>query len=527
MANKNVFRSVKGPLAPTADAVNACGSPAYFLETRHALAKLAMTGTFNDGFYEKAADQLAKVLELCALVDAEFIAKTAIYARAQGRMKDMPAFLCAVLAARDVGLLKKVFPMVIDNGRMLRTFVQVLRSGAVGRKSMGTAVKRLMQGWFDAQSDDAVFKASVGNAPSLADIVKMVHPTPKTESRRALYGYLLGRKQDAAQLPPLVAQFESFKAGLTQDLPAVPFEMLTAKPLGVAQWAQIARHASWQQTRMNLNTFQRHGALADPTVVALVAARLRSREDVVRAGALPYQLLAAFLNVADEMPTEITEALQDAMDVALENAPVVQGKIHVLVDVSGSMKSPVTGERQGSSSKVRCVDVAGLIASAILRKNPLARVIPFEQDIVDLALNPRDSVMTNAKALAAVGGGGTNCSAPLRLLNEQKAEGDLVIFVSDNESWIDAGNGRRGTAVMEEWLKYKTCNPAAKLVCVDLTPNTTTQAKETADIMNIGGFSDDVFKQIARFAAGLPEVEGVKASEDARLVQNVEEIKLG
>ncbi len=42
--------------------------------------------------------------------------------------------------------------------------------------------------------------------------------------------------------------------------------------------------------------------------------------------------------------------------------------------------------------------------------------------------------------------------------------------------------------------------PGAKLVCIDLQPYATTQAMERADILNVGGFSDAVFKQVDRFA---------------------------
>ena len=40
------------------------------------------------------------------------------------------------------------------------------------------------------------------------------------------------------------------------------------------------------------------------------------------------------------------------------------------------------------------------------------------------------------------------------------------------------------------------------MVCVDLQPYDTVQAKEREDIMNIGGFSDQVWNVIAEFAAG-------------------------
>lgn len=108
--------------------------------------------------------------------------------------------------------------------------------------------------------------------------------------------------------------------------------------------------------------------------------------------------------------------------------------------------------------------------------------------------------MTNAEKLAAIGGGGTNCSAPLAYLNKQKAKGDLVVFVSDNESWVDARRG--ATAVMVEWQAFKQRNPAARLACIDFVPNATTQAAEARDILNIGGFSDPVFELLALFAKG-------------------------
>jgi 60 kDa SS-A/Ro ribonucleoprotein len=165
------------------------------------------------------------------------------------------------------------------------------------------------------------------------------------------------------------------------------------------------------------------------------------------------------------------------------------------------MQSAVTGYRKGATSKVRCIDVAALIAAAFLQRNKKTTVLPFECEVVKLKLNPRDSVMTNATLLAKVGGGGTNCSAPLRQLNREKAKADLIIFVSDNESWADPKQPR-GTAMMAEWEKLRARNSNARLVCIDINPNTTTQAQSREDILNVGGFSDQVFGLIASFAAG-------------------------
>lgn len=506
MASKSLFRSILGPLLPATDALNEEAAPAYAFSPEGALAQYASTGCLSSTFYASDAEQLAKVLELCAKVDPEFIARTAIHARSAGHMKDVPALLCAVLSVRAPALLVRVFPRVIDDGRMLRSFVQILRSGAVGRKSLGTLPRRLVREWLAGRSDEALFRASVGSEPSLADVVRMVHPRPATASRAALYGYLLGRPHAEADLPALVREFEAHKAGAADGLPDVPFQMLTGLPLGAREWTEIALKAPWQMTRMNLNTFARHGVFDDPGVARLVADRLRDPEAVRRSKVFPYQLMVAQASAAASVPRVVSEALHDAMEIAVGNVPSIDGKAYVFPDVSGSMRSPITGHRKGATSAVQCVHVAALVAAAVLRRNPDAEVIPFASEAVEVRLEPRDTVLTNAGRLASLPAGGTNSSAPLALLNRRGARGDLLIYISDNESWIDAPcYGRYGgsrTATLEGWALFKARNPRARMVCIDIQPYGTTQAAEREDILNIGGFSDRVFDVIGEFAAG-------------------------
>jgi len=218
------------------------------------------------------------------------------------------------------------------------------------------------------------------------------------------------------------------------------------------------------------------------------------------------------------VPTRVKEALSTAMDIALRNVPELPGQVYILPDISGSMHSPVTGHRKGATSALRCIDVAALISAALLRVNPGAEVIPFSDRVSHCRLKPTDSVMINARTLAGLPSGGTQCAAPLRELNRRKAKGDLVIFVSDNESWISDQPRWSGTGVMREWARYKKRNPAAKMVCIDIQPYATTQAPDRADIINIGGFSDAVFTLITGFARG-------EMSAD-RWVGVIDEIKL-
>jgi 60 kDa SS-A/Ro ribonucleoprotein len=533
MANKNLFSKKTSVNVPAADTTNAAGGKAYAYAEKHALAQIAATNTFNGTFYASAENNLeiAKNAAKAVLTsDPEFVAKVAVYSRSKAYMKDMPAFLTVLLSQANTKLFRKVFPKVIDNGKMLRNFVQMGRSGIVTGKSVNMtsyAIKAMLQSWFDGKSPYALFKASIGNDPSMRDILRMAHVRPNTAEKAALFAYMKGAEYDAKKrlfctmryknpnkggekyvlyehsfdaLPDIVRKYENYKETRVGEIPDVDFRLLDSLGMDKDGWKEIARRAPWQMTRMNLNTFQRHGVFDDPKMVRLIAERLSNAEMVKQSRCFPYQLLMAY-QAATSVPQEIRLALQEAMEAAVNNVPKINGKMYICVDTSGSMSSAVTGYRAGSTSSVRCVDVAALFASSMLRTNKLAKVIPFDTRTYNHDLNPMDSIMTNANKLASYGGGGTNCSLPLAELNAAKAKGDLIVFVSDNESWVDS-EYRWGTGLMTEWLLFKKRNPQAKLVCIDLTPSPNSQVKEHQDILQVGGFSDQVFTVIHGFMEG-------------------------
>ncbi|HSX58860.1 MAG TPA: VWA domain-containing protein [Tahibacter sp.] len=499
MANFRLFGTRRTP--PPADTRNEAGGRAYARRPKDALALYAATGCLNDVYYADAQAQLEQALALCAQVPAAFVAKTAIYARRRGHMKDMPALLVAWLAQHDGERCARVFDRVIDNGRMLRNVVQILRSGVVGRKSLGSRPKRLVRQWLERASVDELLNAAIGQRPSLADIVRMVHPKPQDSEREALYAWLIGTPCAPDRLPAVVQQFEAFKRGdVVGTVPEVHFQYLTAS-LGRSEWKTVARRLSWQSLRMNLNTLQRNGVFEDAALTARLAATLRDEAQIRKARAMPYQLLAAWNAGRADLPPAIRDALQDAMEIATDNVPHLQGNVVVAIDVSGSMASPVTGHRHGATTAVRCVDVAALVAACVQRKNPSARVLPFDTVVRAHVSNPRDSVITQAQRLASLCGGGTTVSAPLAQLCRERARVDTVLIVSDNESWCETQQGR-GTETMRLWSQLAAYNPRARLICLDLQPYATSQTVAGERVMHIGGFSDAVFDLLAATANG-------------------------
>ena len=523
---------------------NEAGGAAYTLPPKHALVQYAMTGTFSDNAYTKAQEQLKHLSSLASGLPSEFIAKTAVYAREKGHMKDTPAVLLAVLTGSQCEesntMLGKAFPRVIDNGRMVRNYAQAVRCGAFGRKSFGNAAKKNVQKFLRGRSSRQLLRDSVGKKPSIGDVINMVHPRPTSAEQNAMFGYIVGKPFDIEALPPEIRDFIQWKDGTAAvpftNVSWAPFELLTSKKLTSTDWADILRTAGWHMTRMNINTAIRHGVFRDyPEMIDLIARRLCDREAIAKQRVFPYQLLTAYKALSDEAPTQIREALEIAVGISMESLPETEGNAAILVDTSGSMGCSVTGHRRGATSATTCVDVAALVATSFRSKmGPRCTIVPFDTEAHEF-FYAGESVLTAATALAEFGGGGTDCSCALRKLNKENHMGNLVVFVSDNESWVTPENqdrtgwyNSRGTSVMQEWETYKQRNPDARLVCIDIQPYGSTQAHDREDILNIGGFSDSVFETIAKFTSG--ELDGVSDSvEDQsveRFVAEVEAVEL-
>ena len=540
VANKTLFSSVKSFL-PRTDSFNEAGGRAYKFTPKHSLAQMAATGCFNGVYYTSAQSQLDEMRKLINQVDDNvFLAKLAVYARERAYMKDMPAALLVMLSKRDTELMHRVFDRVVDNGRVMRTMFQMIRSGQFGRTSLSSSLQRAFQRWLNEASVGKLLSASIGNDPSLRDVLRMARPTPKDNERRALFGWLTDKETEKwapaseADLPAQVQGLIAYRqadAAETQALIlgdlSVRWDLLADAALGPLVWKAIARQMGPQALRMNLNTLLRHEVLGngktDREMVDYVAARIADAEAIRRSRQFPYQFLAAYLNASDEIPQKIKVALHQAAEIACGNVPELPGPVVIGLDTSGSMSMSVTGWRgRGATSKMRCVDVAALFAAAILRRNPDSVVVPFDTQAYDVRIDPSDSILSLSERLAKYGGGGTDCSIPLRAANTAFSKRQFAgcVLVSDNESWV--GTGRYGaTGVMTEWQKFvknqkRLGFTAPKLVCIDIQPYGSTQAPERDDILNIGGFSDAVFNVVASYLG----------DDAARFVAEVESVEL-
>lgn len=507
MVSKTLFPSKRSEKVvksiPVANTRNLAGGKAYDTGAEHSLCQYVATGTLNGTFYASEDQHLKTVQALVDKVSPELIAKAAVYGAETAKMKDMPAFLLAVLAARgEIDLLRRAFPRVIKNMKMLCNFVQIIRSGTLGRKSFGTAVKKLIQKFLKSRKPSDLFAQHFGHAsPSVADIIKMVRPRPEGPVESAIYSYLIGKNVDFDNLPFNAQQFELFKKGKTSEVPNLDYRALSNCNLTKDNWKTIAENMPWNNLRLNLNKLAKEGVFDDKKLTKTLVERIRDPELVKKFNVFPYQLMTTVQNI-DGVPTPIINALQDALDISTSNVPDL-GDVAVLVDTSGSMSHAITGNRGSVTSKTSCVQVACMIASCIARNSSNPTIVRFDTIASEVKMNTRDSVLTNAGSIPNTGGG-TDIACGLHFIRKKGCKAKTVIIISDNESWFQGTGGYygRGTQAAAEWAKYCGDVKGAKLICIDLTPNKTVQVPDSKNVLNIGGFSDAVFDVIANFVEG-------------------------
>ncbi len=198
----------------------------------------------NATFYAERARPARRHAGAAQTVEPEFLAKTAIYARERGYMKDMPALLLAWPVARADPTLFE--PRFRPRDRQRQDAAHLRADHAVGRD--GPQVAR------HAAEADGPGLAGAGGGREILRAVGRARPVAGRRdqdgapeagdaSREALYGYLIGKPYDVAALPEVVAGVRGVQArSVAARVPDVPFQMLTALPLAKEQWAQIARN---------------------------------------------------------------------------------------------------------------------------------------------------------------------------------------------------------------------------------------------------------------------------------------------
>jgi 60 kDa SS-A/Ro ribonucleoprotein len=249
------------------------------------LARLAVIGTFNGTYYVSGQQMMDNFNELLPKVSPEFVAKLAVYARQSGFMKDTPAFLLNYLSTlEDKTLVSKTFDKVVDNVRMLRGFSKIRMSGAVNKNKMASGqVKRLLKNFFDHMSAEQIFKNSVGNDPSMKQLIHWAHIKPNTPEKQELFKYFFDKPYDVEKLPKNLQEYLEFcKDPAIAPVPNVEFRQLTHLKLTKQNWEDIVKNMGHHALRINLNALTKTGVFDNKNIRKYVAERIADEKEIAK-----------------------------------------------------------------------------------------------------------------------------------------------------------------------------------------------------------------------------------------------------
>lgn len=508
------------------DHVNKEGAPSYAPTLREGLLEVLMLGTFGNAFYasskELSEDALAIIKESVA-TDPLYTAKATVVARNEGYVRSAPIIALATLVAGDKeakALARLIFPSIIRTADDLRSFVGFVQSGQI-QHSFGGIAQRLTATWLRDHLDayQAIKYAGSGERLSLRNILRLSHPKAKNASQNAIFGWLTsGAVSDDA---PEMIKALGLLSGDDVDNEAIvnliktnhlPFEAVMPRVNMNAVsnkdvWGALLDNAPYMFLLRSLNAMSKAGVFSDKAALDIACEKISNPQRVAKSMQFPFRFLSA-ANALQEAgaPKKLINAVYDALEVSVGNIPQIGngGQIVVAPDVSGSMDGTTIAKSVSAS------DVAGIFAGAIWKANPQARVIPFGTDTheSDVSASPRDTVMTIAKAIGKIYGGGTDLGAPVRALIKDGTKADLFIGITDSEDW--AGRG-----FLSDWEDYKRkVNKDAKAVLIQLVAyGDRVVPPAYPGVSYVYGWSDQVLRYLAYTQSGAKMSEIVDAAD--------------
>jgi len=436
------------------DTVNRAGAPAYKTDVYTATVSYLMTGSTRGTFYAsgaKIAEEAEKTFEEMAQKDIEFLAQACVYARLKGYLKLMPIVGTVVVSKHSPEYFHRIAPAVCRIPSDWVKLIDVCRSKRI-RQGVGTAIKKEIRKFIynlrDSPMRDywaikyrSAFRYMILNAhvpvrynPDLVRWAMNLEP-----SNDYFRNYkALSHISDPSRIAEAIRKYR------------YPFEVCTRLAKDYTEvWTALMEVAPILNAIRNVRTFARHRVFADEHNVDTMVRKLTSQGHIADSMIFPFRPYQAYSelkklslrNVSEnDFPTAYRKELLNALEVttmlSINNVPKYDGRIAILLDVSGSMWWTDVART------VRAAEVATLFAYAIARKCGRVVIVPF-----DYAAYPDGGVEiatahTPIEAIErarSIGGGGTSLAVAMEYLIDNKIDVDRIIAITDNEEWLAGG----------------------------------------------------------------------------------------
>lgn len=293
-------------------------------------------------FYTPNADEemetIRNLISIVSLEDPEYLMKLAAYARNAMYLRSAPIFILVESAQFDTvkPFIKNYTPTIIKRAdELTETIAYFINKhgeiGSRGKASLPNSLKRGIAKSFYNFDAYQFAKYDRDGTVKLKDVLRLVHPKPRTEEEAELFRQIRDRSL------PIPETWETIISnnGSTKE-----------------SWKSVIPKMGYMAKLRNLRNFLKVGVDLTPII-----RHLTNPKAVRNSKQFPFRFYSAHKTLENmtEKPFErqpLMEAIERALELSVENLPKLGGRTYVTSDNSGSMESPLS--KRSSIQYIEC-----------------------------------------------------------------------------------------------------------------------------------------------------------------------------
>lgn len=464
--NNTLARPVgRGPITSetTPSGTTFQGAPGYARDFKSELFLLAVANFVGEPtFYENANNRDSRFTELVktvAVSDFPWLTRFAGWLRSDANMRSASLVLAAeaVKARVDAGLdgSRGIVNVVLQRPDEPGEFIAYWHS-RYGRKLPMPVKRGVADAAVRLYTERAVLKYdTASHGVRFADVIRLTHPTPKADWQAHLFRYVIGKRigVDELTIPEDLLTLRDNAALRTFDPETVHQLALDGELADIlagagATWESIPALINGPWTKelwesiipsmgifalvRNLRNFDAAGV--SDTVAQIVIDKLRDPQVIANSRMFPFRFYAAHKHLDTH---RWSYALDQAINLSLNNVPALSDRTLILVDQSPSM-FPGYGFSTPNTSDITLAEKAALFGSALALRADDATLVGYGWENYRLPVPKGGSVLKLMEQFHVTDG--TDTAAAIA---DQYNGHNRIVIVTDEQT----SHSRRGLTV--------------------------------------------------------------------------------
>jgi hypothetical protein len=415
------------------------GALGYSLDAKTELYTLSVSSFHGqDSYYEKGtdrADRFAALVQQVTKEDPDWVRAFIPWLRNEANIRSNSiAAACEYVAAGGPNGRDVINSAIVRADEPAEVFgYWISRYGrklpAPVKRGLADAAQRLYN------ERNALKWDQSGSNVRMGDIIAMVHPKPVGDWQSSLFTYLMDmrHKRDnprGLENLSLITNVLNWRAAALKgdvdfNLPeGVTWEALSSMTkMDKTAWEAIIPQMGYMALIRNLRNFEQAGISNE--MVSYINNKIADPEEVANSRQLPMRFWSSYLNSGS---LKYAQALEEAMNLSLNNIPHFGGKTLVMVDTSGSMSGFGYSER----STVRPLHQGAIFGSAIARASDSSVVAIYASGVGTVKTS--SSVLRTAETIinaSGTVGHGTNTWPSVKQMWKEHGPFDRVLVFTD------------------------------------------------------------------------------------------------